>query len=365
LNYTNDAASNRLLSISDSETFTYDAAGNMLSHSAPFGNFTYQYDARNRLKKSFFGALGTTELINGLGQRVSQIQGTAQTFFAYDEAGHLIGQYNQTGGLVAETVWLGDLPVAVFQPGGQFVVAPDHLGAPHQITNASGQVVWLWNHDPFGVGAPTVMGGFGYNLRFPGQFSDQNAQLHYNYFRDYDPRTGRYIESDPIGMAGGINTYGYVNNNPVKWVDPLGLYSDILFEGSKDQQNAHDIENSSQFDPSDWNVFAHGNPNEIYTQPDGKGTHFTPEKYFDKVKNDPRFKQAKKVKFWSCDAAAGKKSFAEQFKQFVPDKTVEGADGHVASIYPGGRDATGSNLQIQITPDQYNGWNPFPSWKQF
>ena len=80
--------------------------------------------------------------------------------------------------------------------------------------------MWLWDHDPFGNGAPT--GTFSYNLRFPGQFYDQNAKLHYNYYRDYDPNTGRYIESDPIGLAGGINTYAYVGGDPVGYIDPTG-----------------------------------------------------------------------------------------------------------------------------------------------
>jgi RHS repeat-associated protein len=82
-------------------------------------------------------------------------------------------------------------------------------------------VVWQWNPDPFGNGAP--VGSLTYDLRFPGQFFDQATKLHYNYFRDYDPRLGRYIESDPIGLAGGINTYAYVRNNPSKFTDARGL----------------------------------------------------------------------------------------------------------------------------------------------
>ncbi len=230
LAYNVDPASNRLLGIGGSwtEAFTYDATGDTLSHSSPFADFRYDYDARNRLAVSWSGAAGTTQLINGLGQRIGQTNGSVpEFFFVYDEAGHLIGKYDGGGNPLQETVWLGDLPVAVLEPAGRFYIAPDHLGAPHQITDATGTVVWQWSHDPFGNGDPSdPLGNFSYDLRFPGQFYDARARLHYNYFRDYDPRIGRYIESDSIGLAGGINTYGYASQNPMKFIDPLGLSSD-------------------------------------------------------------------------------------------------------------------------------------------
>src|SRR5690606_17076066 len=81
-------------------------------------------------------------------------------------------------------------------------------------------IVWQWQSDAFGVGQAT--GTLAMNLRFPGQYFDQETGLHYNYFRDYDPQTGRYVESDPIGLDGGLNTYGYVEGNPLIRFDPTG-----------------------------------------------------------------------------------------------------------------------------------------------
>src|ERR1700731_333707 len=64
-----------------------------------------------------------------------------------------------------------------------------------------------------------------YNLRFPGQVFDGQAGLHQNYFRDFDPAIGRYAESDPIGIRGGINSYAYVDSGPAQAADPFGLWS--------------------------------------------------------------------------------------------------------------------------------------------
>jgi RHS repeat-associated protein len=127
---------------------------------------------------------------------------------------------------------LGDTPIAVLTPktGGVdiFYVHTDHLNTPRKITRPSdNKLRWTYNPDPFGNGVPNQnpqsLGNFTYNLRFPGQYADSETGLRYNYFRDYDSATGRYVESDPIGLAGGRNTYAYAGDSPTLHADPSGL----------------------------------------------------------------------------------------------------------------------------------------------
>jgi RHS repeat-associated protein len=108
-----------------------------------------------------------------------------------------------------------------------YYIHPDHLNTPRVITNQAQQVVWRWDQDdPFGANManenPSGLGSFTCNLRFPGQYFDKETNLHYNYFRDYSPEIGRYIQSDPIRLNGGLNTYAYVGGNPLTRIDPTG-----------------------------------------------------------------------------------------------------------------------------------------------
>lgn len=211
--------------------YGYDANGSRVSDS----DVTYTYDTVGRLSKvtpTLAGALAgkktATYLYDGLGERVEKTVGSASTLFVYDAAGHLAGEYSGSGTPIEETVWLGNTPMAVVEPAGTYYILSDYLNVPRQIGNGQKQAVWAWDPQPFGDnqpnGDPLKTGTtFVYSLRFPGQYYDAETGLNYNYFRDYDPAMGRYLQSDPIGLAGGVNTYAYVGGNPVGFADPLGL----------------------------------------------------------------------------------------------------------------------------------------------
>jgi len=110
-----------------------------------------------------------------------------------------------------------------------YYIHADHLNTPKMVTRPSDNaIMWRWDQDPFGVAVPNqnpqAQGAFVYNLRFPGQYYDVETGFSYNYFRDYDAQVGRYAESDPIGLRGGINSYAYARANPLSLTDPYGLY---------------------------------------------------------------------------------------------------------------------------------------------
>jgi len=220
--YTNQSSSNRLLSTAGptAKTYTFDAAGNATGD----GIHTYAYDDRGRLVSMDLGA--ATYEHNGQGQRVKKDNGSV-SLFVYDEAGHLVGEYDASGTAVQEHVWFNGAPVAVLQDNNTHYVHTDHLGTPRAITDG-GTVIWRWESDAFGATAAQEDPDgdtyqFTYNLRFPGQYYDVETALHYNYFRTYDPATGRYIQSDPIGLGGGANSFGYVDGSPTATIDPFGL----------------------------------------------------------------------------------------------------------------------------------------------
>jgi RHS repeat-associated protein len=245
-------ASNQLNSTSGNivRTYGYDAAGNTTSYTGSTGS-TLTFNQRGRISVRTVSVGTTNYIYNALGQLIDK-NGVGSTFlYMYDEAGHLLGEYNNIGTLIQETIWMGDTPVATLRLSGStiaiYYVHTDHLGTPRKVTRPSDNgLMWRWDPDTFGSAQPNAnpagLGSFTYNLRFPGQFYMNESALFYNYFRTYDPTTGRYIESDPMGqlvyfsfsvstlrMAAGLkygywnHLYNYADEKPIAERDRTGL----------------------------------------------------------------------------------------------------------------------------------------------
>ena len=232
----------RLNTVGTAAARVYDANGN--STSVPgtvVKNFVY--GDHNRMTQYKEGTtVRMNYMYNGRGEQVRKYAtSTTNVYTLYDEAGHWLGDYNNAAAATQQVIWFGDLPVGAFVGAGAaqklHYIEADALGTPRVVVDPTrgtqGTAVWTWDleGEAFGATAPNQnpdgdANQFVFNMRFPGQRYDSISGLSYNYYRDgYEPGTGRYTQSDPIGLAGGINTYGYVGGNPLSRVDPFGLQS--------------------------------------------------------------------------------------------------------------------------------------------
>lgn len=272
---------------STSVTYGYNANGDLLTD----GLRSYTYDTEGRLAAATTGATDVSPTTryahNALGQRVFKTEplyppaqgdeadpgfmasliafftklwspSTTQAeqlgyAYTYDEQGTLIAEVGSGGTASAgqsQYIYLptanGPMLIAAVIDGTTYAVHSDHLNTPRKLTNVDGQAVWQWGYSAFGEDKPTTaryrfantettpnpgttnLAEVKFNLRYPGQYADEESGLFYNYFRSYDTRTGRYSQPDPIGLNGGWNRFGYVDGNPFAGFDPLGLYTEII-----------------------------------------------------------------------------------------------------------------------------------------
>ena len=196
-------------------SYEYDVIGNIIKDD----KHIYIYDARNRL-------VGLDDNVtyqyNYNNRRVSKTVNGTKTYFIYDRH-MLIGEYrlNLKDDSRQEHIYLNGIPIATTTALKSYKVYADSFDSPRRLVTEDNTIIWRWDSRPFGETAP--IGLIDFNLRFPGQYFDKETNHHYNINRDYNPVTGRYIESDPIGFDGGLNTFAYVNGNPATSVDLEGL----------------------------------------------------------------------------------------------------------------------------------------------
>ena len=231
--YQYDPGSQKLLSQTGArpDTITTDAAGN-ITNQAGGKLFVYDHDQHLGGARSSANQALTNYAYNTQGQRFRKANGiTNPTYFDYDLQGQLLNENGPS--LQANYVYLDGQPLARIDYNfsdatynvNTWNLAYYHnnpVGAPTLATDRNAQIAWTGQMDPFGKVLP-INPNITQNLRFPGQYFDAETGLHYNGHRYYDPEKGRYPQSDLIGLAGGINTYAYVANNPLRYTDPLGL----------------------------------------------------------------------------------------------------------------------------------------------
>ncbi|HET7313652.1 RHS repeat-associated core domain-containing protein, partial [Salinisphaera sp.] len=197
---------------------------------------TYQYNSRaQRITKTVYPADGRQ---------------AHTTHYLYTH-GRLTAEANGQGEITRNYVYWHNRPVAILQNDTIYAVHTGRRGAPIAVTDAEQTVVWqahyapfgqaFVDHDPDGDGTAFIL-----NLRLPGQYADAESGLYYNHHRYYNPATGRYISSDPMGIAAGLNTYAYVKNDPINNVDPLGLLL-FAFDGTSNADTDPNVSNVVKF----------------------------------------------------------------------------------------------------------------------
>jgi RHS repeat-associated protein len=281
--FTLDAVGNRTAHSKVTGSWTYDANNRLKLRGTGAGSTSYDYDEAGSLVKKTEGGVVTTYDYDTQA-RLTEVKRAGQLLARYgydpmhrriwreqyrDRQGNALAQAQRTlylyadEGLIAQATQnitlnadqsvtasaapeiaaqYGPRPNSTFTTGVLFVKATgggsepqfayyhhDHLQTPLQATDKQGRIVWSATYNAFGQASTTTPAASAGQrvveslLRFPGQLEDAETGLHYNFHRYYDPQTGRYVQSDPIGLDGGVNIYAYVGGNPVSYLDPKGL----------------------------------------------------------------------------------------------------------------------------------------------
>ncbi|MCL1051531.1 RHS domain-containing protein, partial [Shewanella abyssi] len=220
--------SNRLLATTGEQQrqFDYDANGNIVSEQTAEGTVSYQYGRLNRMLSHSIDGQTTHYSYNAKGQRSAKLLADgSRIHYLYDQQGRMIAEASN-GKVHREYIYQNGQLLALVNltdAGNEvYYLSNDHLGRPEVATDKYGEVVWQAKNLAFDREVLIDNIG-GLNLGLPGQYYDSEKDSWQNGFRDYDAKTARYMQSDPIGLAGGNNLYRYALNSSLIWFDETGL----------------------------------------------------------------------------------------------------------------------------------------------
>jgi RHS repeat-associated protein len=202
-------------------SYSYDPFGNQISSVEKQGRQHRVFNGLNQLVRLNCQNHSSQYHYDAFGRRCAKLTEQGQTDFIWDKQ-RLLGEYHN-----GQYRWYiyepkTHRPLIMIEDGVVYAYQCDHLGTPIGLFDSEGEVVWQASYHPYGKIKEQKQARIDNPLRFQGQYFDEESSLHYNHHRYYCPEQGRYIQQDPIGLAGGLNPYRYTRN-PLSQVDPLGL----------------------------------------------------------------------------------------------------------------------------------------------
>ena len=209
------------------DTYQFDADGFLTSKITSAGTTTFTYSSRGELLSAALpdGRVLTYDH-DPMGRRIAKrINGTIIEKYLSQGATRLLAVYDGSNNLVMRFTYAdGRMPISMTKGGVTFYLFYDQIGSLRAVVDANGTIIKELVYDAFGYLYNESNPAFTVPFGFAGGFYDKDTGLVRFGARDYDPTIGRWTAKDPIDFAGGdINLFGYVGNNPVNWIDPLGL----------------------------------------------------------------------------------------------------------------------------------------------
>jgi len=335
-----------------SVTPTYDLNGNMLTNGR---GQTYSWDAKNELVAITY-ADGSTSAFkyDGLGRRVSVIETNSGATVTSTKQFVWIGS-----GMAEERDATNTVQKRFFAQGEQigsqsYYYTFDHLGSVREMTDSSGTIVARYDYDPYG--RVTLVSGTNLSdFQYAGYYAHATSGLNLTMYRAYDSNTARWLSRDPIGENGGINLYGYVGNDPIYWVDGLGLSAVINYSNGTSttansaQDFVTDVNNSAAGSIDSITAEGHGNSNNQNFHPednassdgltydfknvsviDNNGTKLADLRTLLKGKFDPN--GSKLLTLQGCDTAQGNDNIAKGANKVLPGINVMGSPGPTVGL---------------------------------